>query len=414
MLFAAWTALLAGATLTGLALVGVMGFRERRDLVAGIGGVAAFLLSVAGVVGIAIASPRLEETVVAALLGVAAFLGGFALGGALLAQLAPDPPTPALPDPLPDPLPDLGVVLLADAEPERYEPGAISRELRMLADAGVELPPETTRVFVYASEKARFKAAAGSTARDTVRAVAVRLRDRLAEESGDVHVSVAWSDGRPLLDEAVADLVRQGVRRIVVTELATAETTATEHAMRRLDALRLRPLGVRVAYAPGLWASPLLAEHLADRVMKALEDADPAECGAALLGYGRPEELATLSPDAEERELLFQQRVRALLVERGFDAARVRLGWVEWQEPGVTEVVRHLAALGCERIVVLPATLPVDTVSSLLDIHDAIETARVEKTSEVVLLPAWGEDTVVVEALACGVGEAEAELAAEG
>jgi carboxypeptidase C (cathepsin A) len=135
----------------------------------------------------------------------------------------------------------------------------------MLADADVQLPPLFARVFVYASEKTRFRLVGGSGARSIVRAVASRVAERLEEEGGFGGVVTAWADDRPFLDEAIAALAHRGYRRVVVAELAVAETPASERARRRVDAMRPEAAGVRVSYAPALWTSAALAEHLQSR-----------------------------------------------------------------------------------------------------------------------------------------------------
>jgi protoheme ferro-lyase len=72
---------------------------------------------------------------------------------------------------------------------------------------------------------------------------------------------------------------------------------------------------------------------------------------------------------------------------------------LDWDEPGVTEVVRHLAALGCVRIRIVPATMPFDTVSTLLDMRDSADQAAVEADVSVEVLPAWGAELEVARAL---------------
>lgn len=185
MLLAAWTALLAGATLTGTALVGSMALPRGRDILSGAAALAGLGFTLAGLVGIAVVSTRVDEALVASFLALAAFLGGFALGGAFISQMGADTRPPSLPDVVPGAEPRAAVVLLADAEPEGYRLDAVAHELRTLAEAGVQLPPEPTRVFVFLSEKSRYGMLGGSPVRRIVpRARGPRAHSRAAVPAG--------------------------------------------------------------------------------------------------------------------------------------------------------------------------------------------------------------------------------------
>jgi protoheme ferro-lyase len=64
----------------------------------------------------------------------------------------------------------------------------------------------------------------------------------------------------------------------------------------------------------------------------------------------------------------------------------------------VTSAVRHLAALGCDRVLVSPAVFPLDCIATQLEIPLMIRQARVESVP-VVMLPTWRDDEGVITAL---------------
>lgn len=410
MVFASWVALLGGGVLAGLGPVVVMAWPRRYERLAAAATLLAAGLSAAGLVGISILAQRIDEAVVAGFLGVAAAVGGFALGGALLAQAGAETPPARLPDPVPPAAPGIAVLLLCEAEPAEYAPADVAGELRRLADSGVDLPPETMRPFIFASEKARYRSLGHSPERESCRRLAASLAERL-DRPRFTGVSLAWSDRPPLLDDAVAAAVGEGRREIVVCALTVGDDLELTRARHRADALHAGSAGVTLRYTRPLWSSVALAEHIAGRVRTACDAALPGEVGVALVGHGQPAELQERDPLRTEQETYFHQRIRSLLVEHGFDEARVRLGWAQWQEPAVTEVVRHLAALGCPRVLVVPASMPGESLMTLLDIPEAVTQARVERASDVVVLPAWGDDPVVADALAESVRETAGEQA---
>jgi hypothetical protein len=57
--------------------------------------------------------------------------------------------------------------------------------------------------------------------------------------------------------------------------------------------------------------------------------------------------------------------------------------------------------------------MPVESRNTLLDLPDAVAQARVERTAEVMVLPAWNDDPAVVDALATRVHEAASDQRGE-
>ena len=142
--------------------------------------------------------------------------------------------------------------------------------------------------------------------------------------------------------------------------LSRFASSSTE-AKREVDALRLEALGVVARYTDALCGSErLLASGRARRERSAGRPRIP---GVVLVGHGQPEDALAPHRSFDEQETVFLSRVRMLLVERGSPRPRAhRMGRVA--SPDVTCEVRHLAALGCERIIVVPARTSRSTPSS--------------------------------------------------
>ena len=61
--------------------------------------------------------------------------------------------------------------------------------------------------------------------------------------------------------------------------------------------------------------------------------------------------------------------------------------------------MRHLAALGCRTVVVMPACFPLDSIATMLDLPLSVRQARVGQGVNVLTLHAWHDDPGFVEAL---------------
>jgi hypothetical protein len=199
-------------------------------------------------------------------------------------------------------------------------------------------------------------------------------------------------------------MVSRGFRTVVVAEAVIAESLEVDSAKRSVDALRLSDLGVTVTYAGPLWRSERIATLVSTRILAILGDPDAG--GVVLVGQGQPEDRARDRREFDEQETSFLNRVRMLLLERGVADQSVRLAWADWRAPEVTGTVRHLAALGCRRIVVSPACFPLDSIATLLDLQLSVRQARVDETVSVVTLPAWHDDPAFAEELVGGIEQA--------
>jgi sirohydrochlorin ferrochelatase len=222
----------------------------------------------------------------------------------------------------------------------------------------------------------------------------------LAVTRRDIDVRAAWLDPPDRLDDVVAAAAAEGYRRIAVVPFGIADSMYLDRAKRSVDDLGLAAVGVRIAYSAPLWSRSGVARSVADRVLSSIAPPDRSATGVVLVGHGQPWQWDRDYPAGSEHETYFAQRVRSLLVEEGFGPELVRIGWLDWQDPGVSEAVRHLVAFGCRRVLVVPAAMPVETLGTLIDLRGAAEEAVAGTHVRLDVLPAWGDHPGVVAAVA--------------
>jgi hypothetical protein len=401
-----WIALVAGAIGTGASFVGILvAKRSMEGLYAGVG-LLLFVVCAWGFGGVAVAYDRLDAILYAFVFGLAGIAGGFALVSTLLSLLArhrrhsnllphegrpEDPGTPV-------------VLVLGEVEPPTYSPTATAAALEDLAEEGLLRASVGVLPFLFMAQKTRYRAAGGtSPAARQLEAVAERLEGILGGPKAG-RVESAWCEGEHSLASRVAETVARGFRTIVVAEAVIAESLEVDAAKREVDALRLGDLGVSITYARPLWRSDRIAGLVTNRAMAVA--GDPSEAGVVLVGQGQPEDRSRDRREFDEQETAFLNHVRMLLLERGLGEQSVRIAWADWRSPEVTGTVRHLAALGCQRIVVSPACFALDSITTLLDLQLAVRQARVDETVSVITLPAWHDDPGLVEELRADISAA--------
>jgi len=394
-----WLLLLFGVLLTGASIAYVMTVPRRWIALPGalaIIGVAAATRS------IGIVSPWPVTSFAAAMAAVLSGVGlsaGYWLASASLLQFArredaaPEQETPVLSG--------NAAVVLSFAAPERYRVGRTARHVQQLIESDALTIPTSALPFVFLSERTRYRAVGDFLpARASIAAIADQLESRLSG-AGFERVLVAFADGSPTLRESVDAALGAGAATVTVVTLGPDGSLPAHDAAFEIEQTREGgPERLPLVFAPSIWHSEDLAGRLVSRILDTTLGALPEEVGVALVGDGQPAIWEDSDRSWRERENYFNQRVRLLLSEHGILGQNVRTAWLEWQSPDVTEVVRHLAAMGCNRIVVAPSTIPCVSLSTALDLEHMVASARVAEGVRTVTLPPWGDDPSLAAAAA--------------
>ncbi|MDO9557474.1 MAG: ferrochelatase [Coriobacteriia bacterium] len=401
-----WIRLLMGALVFGTTIVITMVVRSRMHIVGAVIAALGLVVSVAAFGALIQRYGTTESMALALFFLFTGVIGGYWITAAALPLLA----RPETLTPLPARSPDYicnertAVILLSTAGPERYDARATACNQRLLVDSGALDVPATAAPFIFLSEKARYRAIGGVLSADAAaNAIAEKLDDALSGNECVYQASTAWRPSRPSLAHTVWDAYRAGIDRIVVVPLGSDESYPISRAKQALEELRPSAAGVSIRFAPPLWQSTHLARRLAERIIFVTRNVSADVVGVVLVGEGQPPSWVASHPGWSEQENYFAQRVRLHLTERGLDEHHIRIGWLEWQLPDVTEVVRHLAALGCMRVIVAPGMVPLPTLATAIDMEHAIRMARLDEAVSVVTLAPWADDDTVVDVLAEGV-----------
>lgn len=385
-----WIVLLAGSVLFGMAVVAAM-------VLPGLLAVAALALAM-GSIGVALwmAAGLLSTygTFEAVLAGAFFLLAGSGIGyrvaAAGLSHLGTESTPPTLGPSAGD---GAGIILLADTDPERYDPRAVARRhVRLTDGAQVEIP--TTAVpFVFLAAKARYRASRGTvTGAGLADSLAELTSQRLGVAGMSADVAVALDGDAGMLTSLVARQAAHGARTIGVVVLGSEDTDALDRAKAALDRARPADAGLSVVFGPSVWHDTALAARLVERILDGAGEVARDDLGVVLISQGMPPEWEHSHGEAKSQENYFNQRVRLLLTEQGIDERAVRIAWLDWQLPDVTEAVRHVAALGRTTIVIAPSTIALPTLESMAELDRAVDLARLPASVQIVPLAFWGDD----------------------
>lgn len=391
-----WIGLVGGSLGAGASLAVLLAVTRRREGLVMAAGIASMVLSVLAANSlVAVYDPPWLAVIVSAI-AVGSLGGGFALVASLLSYVRVRPDAPTLPT-SGDPVRSL-VVLLADVEPGEYHAGEVTHEIADFVDAGFPEPRMSVLPFHYAAHKARYRAVGGSSPEEgQASELAERLEEHLDPKVFAGPLMVRCGDGLALR-ETLQAAREAGYTTVIVAGAYIAEGYRPGSERSGADT----PIaGLSVVYTRSLWASDELARLVARRTLAVRSD--PERTGVALVVHGQPGQREHAHQTFDIQENSFANRVRLFLVEEGLESDRVRVCAAEWRDPGVTETVRHLAAIGCDRVLVVPACQPFANLQTLLDLPAAVRDARVPEDARVVHVAPWGDDDVFAEVLAAAI-----------
>lgn len=393
-----WTYLLVASVAVGAGVVGAMALPRHAAPLAVLTAIIAAGFGIFSLRVLAAAYETTESVLVALLFGIAGASAGYMIAAAALPHLAPRSADAAITfreDAEAD-----AIVVLALTEPERYSPRAVATLQNLFNEHPAGGLPSVALPLVFMAARARYQATGGtSPAAPLTRSLAARITAIIAERHPGVPVTVAWSHTPDDLALAVRALAANGASRISIVTLGSPDlgTAALAHTtlMQMID----RADASRIRFGPSIWTHRTLSAHTAERILAASQAMPHETIGVVLVGLGFPDDEGPHAKDAMRIEHCFDQRVKVLLCEAGFAEGHVRQAWLDWQDPDVTEAVRHLAALGCTRVLVAPSTIPMPTIETTLDLETAVSLARVPEGVHVMTLAPLGDADVLAEAV---------------
>jgi ferrochelatase len=203
------------------------------------------------------------------------------------------------------------------------------------------------------------------------------LAELLDQEGPRLPVYVGMRYWHPLVSEAVEQMMRDGVRRVVGLIMAAHDSGAASWGKyvnavtKALEAAG--PVAPRVEYAPACYIHPDFIAATAEQVRQRLEEI-PSERrdGTRLVftAHSIPTSMAAVSPYVQQ----LQESCR--LVAKVLGRARWSLAYQSrsgdprqpWLEPDVSDVLRELSAEGCRSVVLAPIGFVCDHVEVLFDL----------------------------------------------
>ena len=247
----------------------------------------------------------------------------------------------------------------------------------------------------------------GSPIRRLTEEQARGVEARLDGSGRAVRVRAAMNCSAPLVEDVVAELAREGIRRFLAVPLYPHYSlTTTKGALDRARDAVARVPGARLSET-GSWPThPTFVQshaELIESAIAAFPDPRPEAVHLLFSAHSIPEKLVTQEGDPYREEV--EASVRAIRERLGNRSSaslayQSKLGPVAWLGPPTLEEIRALGARGEKQVLAVPIAFVTDHVETLYEIDQLFgEEARRAGIAEFRRTPGLNDHPTFLRAL---------------
>ena len=249
----------------------------------------------------------------------------------------------------------------------------------------------------------------GSPLRRITEEQARALQKQLSQHGQDAEVYVGMRYWHPFTEEAIAQVKRDGIDKLVVLPLYPHFSISTSGSSFRLleDLWQEDSALQKINYTviPSWYDSPGYLEAMADLIAQKLDQlANPDQAHVFFSAHGVPVSYVEEVGDPYQREieacaqLIMQRLGRPNAYTLAYQS---RVGPVEWLKPYTEDAIKELAEKGVQDLVVVPLSFVSEHIETLQEIdmeyREVAEEAGIERFSRV---PALNTHPVFINDLA--------------
>ena len=249
----------------------------------------------------------------------------------------------------------------------------------------------------------------GSPLRRITEEQARALQKQLSQHGQDAEVYVGMRYWHPFTEEAIAQVKRDGIDKLVVLPLYPHFSISTSGSSFRLleDLWQEDSALQKINYTviPSWYDSPGYLEAMADLIAQQLDQlANPDQAHVFFSAHGVPVSYVEEVGDPYQREieacaqLIMQRLGRPNAYTLAYQS---RVGPVEWLKPYTEDAIKELAEKGVQDLVVVPLSFVSEHIETLQEIdmeyREVAEEAGIERFSRV---PALNTHPVFINDLA--------------
>ncbi len=309
----------------------------------------------------------------------------------------------------------IGVLMVGHGEPEVFDEEAWTEGLHEMFEefrqTGLEVPPDDAFPMILTEIKDKYVAMGGKSRHA---AVCRRQCELSAKQLQGYDVRLGFNEFiGPAFTDVAKEMVNDGIKKIAFVPMLQTDSTHTGEIRVKIEKLELDKKGVTWVMSKPLFYRPEPTQYVVEAVVKAAGKTPLDQVGVVLASHGEPDEWTRLCLEntrCKEQETAFCACVKKGLIENGFVWDNIVQGFNEFTHPELPEAVEKLGDKNLKKVVVIASFGSTDGMHVNFDIPTKAKSALVDPDMEIVCLPGWNDDPLVIKAYVELAKEALARL----
>ncbi len=293
------------------------------------------------------------------------------------------------------------VIYITHGEPSGYNPMPWVLTMAEFDKDNVPFIPWLFRPFFFNALRKEYQEAGGSPHNALHHTYIDNLRYAMPEAvANGTRFYLAFLDSAPHPEEMTIKAINEGASRIIILPVFVTESTHTIAAQEMVSHVNPEQYGINVTYTGALGDSDSLQNAFVDRALNMSIDYDRSDVGIILVGHGQPDEWEELYPEQNLQESQYRNNIRDKMITAGFSAENIKLGWMSFQNPSITESTELLVANEVEIILVFSVSLSALSIHSEIDVPKAVNKANVPSDILIEYVGQYGDHPLAIQAMA--------------
>jgi ferrochelatase len=225
--------------------------------------------------------------------------------------------------------------------------------------------------------------------------------ENVLQQDGDYKVTIAMRYWPPFAEEAITELLSQGVEQLTVLTLYphfSKATTGSSVSNFRRCLERIAP-GMPVSIISSWPAEPSYITALADNIIEGMRTFHSPEVAVVYSAHSLPISFVKQGDPYVEHIKATIRAIEKITGRSGRLCYQSRSGPVEWLAPSTPEMLEKLAGEGCKSILMVPISFVSDHVETLYEISILYKERAAQLGMELRACPSLNTNPTFIEAL---------------
>jgi protoheme ferro-lyase len=298
---------------------------------------------------------------------------------------------------------ETGILMIGHGEPEVFNEQVWTEGLYEMLEGfrqtGIDVPTDEAIPLMLEGIKHKYEALGGFSRH----AQACKKQcELITAHFPDCDVRIGFNEFiEPKFTDLALEMVDAGIKKVAFIPMLQTDSSHTGEILNKIESLGFHKKKVKWVLSKPLFYRPEPTQYVVGAICKAAGETRLDKVGVVLASHGEPDEWTRLCLEntrCKEQETAFCACVKKGLIENGFIWDNLVQGFNEFTHPELPEAIEKLADNKLNKVIVMSSFGSTDGIHVNYDIPTKAKSALVDQDLEIVCLPGWNDDPLIIKA----------------